>query len=151
MPVYAVQTMSDAMKGVGGLFLFKAGAVLAASLGLLGLILATVGVYGVVSYTASQRTREIGIRMALGAQRGQVLAMVCKQGMIIICAGLAIGLIAALAIGRVVGSFLMGISGTDPVTYLSVTAVLMLIGITACYVPARRAAGLDPTEALRHE
>jgi macrolide transport system ATP-binding/permease protein len=151
MPVYAVQTMSNAMKGIGGLFLFKAGAVLAASLGILGLILATVGVYGVVSYTASQRTREIGIRMALGAQPGEVLRMVCKQGMIIICAGLAIGLIAALAIGRVVGSFLMGISGTDPVTYVSVTAVLMLIGVTACYVPARRAAGLDPTEALRHE
>jgi predicted permease len=151
MPVYAVQTMSNAMKGIGGLFLFKAGAVLAASLGILGLILATVGVYGVVSYTASQRTREIGIRMALGAQPGEVLRMVCKQGMIIICAGLAIGLVASLAIGRVVGSFLMGISGTDPVTYVSVTAVLMLIGITACYVPARRAAGLDPTEALRHE
>ncbi len=151
MPVYAVQTMSNAMKGIGGLFLFKAGAVLAASLGILGLILATVGVYGVVSYTASQRTREVGIRMALGAQPGEVLRMVCKQGMIIICAGLAIGLVAALAIGRVVGSFLMGISGTDPVTYVSVTAVLMVIGITACYVPARRAAGLDPTEALRHE
>jgi predicted permease len=151
MPVYAVETMSDAMKGIGGLFLFKAGAVLAASLGLLGLILATVGVYGVVSCTASQRTREIGIRVALGAQPGEVLRMVCKQGMIIICAGLAIGLVAALAIGRVVGSFLMGISGTDPVTYVSVTAVLMLIGVTACYVPARRAAGLDPTEALRHE
>jgi predicted permease len=151
MPVYAVQTMSDAMKGIGGLFLYKAGAVLAASLGLLGLILATVGVYGVVSYTASQRTREIGIRMALGAQPGEVLRMVCKQGMIIICAGLAIGLVAALAIGRVVGSFLMGITGTDPITYVSVTAVLMLIGVTACYVPARRAAGLDPTEALRHE
>jgi len=151
MPVYAVQTMSNAMKGIGGLFLFKAGAVLAASLGILGLILATVGVYGVVSYTASQRTREIGIRMALGAQPGEVLRMVCKQGTIIICAGLAIGLVAALAIGRVVGSFLMGISGTDPVTYVSVTAVLMLIGITACYVPARRAANLDPTEALRHE
>ena len=151
MPVYAVQTMSNAMKGIGGLFLFKAGAVLAASLGILGLILATVGVYGVVSYTASQRTREIGIRMALGAQPGEVLRMVCKQGMIIICAGLVIGLAAALAIGRVVGSFLMGISGTDPVTYVSVTAALMLIGVMACYVPARRAASLDPTEALRHE
>jgi len=89
--------------------------------------------------------------MALGAQPRQVLAMVCKQGMIIICAGLAIGLGAALAIGRVVGSFLMGVTGTDPITYASVTAVLMLIGVTACYVPARRAAKLDPTEALRHE
>jgi predicted permease len=151
MPVYAVQTMSQAMQGAGGLFLFKAGAVLAGALGMLGLILATVGVYGVVSYTAAQRTREIGIRMALGAQPGEVLRMVCKQGMIIICAGLLIGLGAALTIGRVVGSFLMGISGTDPVTYVSVTAILTLIGVTACYVPARRAANLDPTEALRHE
>jgi predicted permease len=151
MPVYAVQTMSQAMQGAGGLFLFKAGAVLAGALGILGLVLATVGVYGVVSYTAAQRTREIGIRMALGAQPGEVLRMVCKQGMIIICAGLLIGLGAALAIGRVVGSFLMGISGTDPITYVSVTAMLMLIGVTACYVPARRAASLDPTEALRHE
>jgi putative ABC transport system permease protein len=151
MPVYAVQTMSQAMQGAGGLFLFKAGAVLAGALGMLGLILATVGVYGVVSYTAAQRTREIGIRMALGAQPGQVLAMVCKQGMVIIGAGLMIGLGAALAIGRVVGGFLMGISGMDPITYISVTALLMLIGVTACYVPARRAASLDPTEALRHE
>ncbi|HEY4839609.1 MAG TPA: FtsX-like permease family protein, partial [Candidatus Acidoferrales bacterium] len=117
----------------------------------LSLVLAALGIYGVISYAVAQRTSEIGIRMALGAQPGEVLRMVCKQGMIIICAGLAIGLMAALAIGRVVGSFLMGISGTDPVTYVSVTAVLMLIGVTACYVPARRAAGLDPTEALRHE
>jgi len=151
MPVYAVQTMSQAMQGAGGLFLFKAGAVLAGALGMLGLILATVGVYGVVSYTAAQRTREIGIRMALGAQPGEVLRMVCTQGMIIISAGLVIGLGAALAIGRVVGSFLMGITGTDPITYLTVMALLTLIGVAACYVPARRAANLDPTEALRHE
>ncbi len=151
MPVYAVQTMSQAMKGFGGFFLFKAGAVLAAALGVLGLILATVGVYGVVSYTAAQRTREIGIRMALGAQPGEVLRMVCRQGMIIIGAGLAIGLAAALAIGRVVSSFLMGVSGSDPITYSTVTLILMLIGVTACYLPARRAAMVDPVVALRHE
>jgi macrolide transport system ATP-binding/permease protein len=151
MPVYGVQSMSEAMKGVGGLFLFKAGAVLAASLGILGLILATVGVYGVVSYTAAQRTREIGIRMALGARPAEVLRMVCKQGMIIIAAGLIIGLAAAMAIGRVVGSFLIGIGGSDPVTYLTVTLALTLIGVTACYLPARRAAMVDPMVALRHE
>jgi predicted permease len=151
MPVYAVQTMSETMKGVGGLFLFKAGAVLAAALGILGLILATVGVYGVVSYTAAQRTREIGIRMALGARPAEVLRMVCSQGMIIIGAGLAIGLAAALAIGRVVGSFLIGIGGSDPITYFTVTLALALIGITACYLPARRAAMVDPMVALRHE
>jgi predicted permease len=151
MPVYAVQTMSQALNGVGGFFMFKAGAVLAAALGILGLILATVGVYGVVSYSASQRTREIGIRMALGAQTGQVLRMVCGQGMLIIGAGIVIGLAAALAIGRVVGSFLMGVSGSDPLTYATVTAMLLLIGVTACYIPARRAASVDPMIALRHE
>jgi predicted permease len=151
MPVYGVQTMSEAMKGVGGLFLFKAGAVLAAALGILGLILATVGVYGVVSYTAAQRTREIGIRMALGARPAEVLRMVCRQGMIIIGAGLVIGLAAALAIGRVVGSFLIGIGGSDPITYIIVTMALSMIGITACYLPARRAAMVDPMVALRHE
>jgi ABC-type antimicrobial peptide transport system permease subunit len=151
MPVYNVQTMSQALKGIGGFFLFKAGAVLAAALGILGLILATVGVYGVVSYSASQRTREIGIRMALGAQSGEVLRMVCGQGMMIIGAGLVIGLAAALAIGRVVGSFLTGIGGSDPITFASVTAVLLLIGVAACYIPARRAATIDPMIALRHE
>jgi len=151
MPVYAVQTMQQALHGTNGLFLFEAGAVLAASLGILGLVLATVGVYGVVSYTASQRTREIGIRMALGAQPSEVLQMVCRQGMIIIGAGLVIGLAAALAIGRVAGSFLMGISGSDPITYTTVTMALALVGITACYLPARRAAMVDPMVALRHE
>jgi predicted permease len=151
MPVYSVQTMQQALHGTNGLFLFEAGAVLAASLGILGLVLATVGVYGVVSYTAAQRTREIGIRMALGAQPGEVLRMVCRQGMIIIGAGLVIGLAAALAIGRVVGSFLIGIGGSDPITFISVTLMLTLIGVAACYFPARRAALLDPTVALRHE
>ncbi|HUK31305.1 MAG TPA: FtsX-like permease family protein, partial [Candidatus Acidoferrum sp.] len=151
MPVYAVQPMSEALNGIGGLFLFKAGAVLAASLGILGLILATVGVYGVVSYTAAQRTREIGIRMALGAQSAEVLRMVCRQGMVIVGTGLAIGLVAALAIGRVVGSFLIGVGGSDPISFVAVTAALALIGVTACYLPARRAAMVDPMVALRHE
>jgi macrolide transport system ATP-binding/permease protein len=151
MPVYAVQSMSEALNGVSGLFLFKAGAVLAGSLGILGLILAIVGVYGVVSYTAAQRTREIGIRMALGAQSAEVLSMVCRQGMVIIGVGLAIGLAAALAIGRVVGSFLIGVGGSDPITFVAVTAALALIGVTACYLPARRAAMVDPMVALRHE
>jgi macrolide transport system ATP-binding/permease protein len=151
MPVYAVQSMSQALHGANGLFLFEAGAVLAGALGILGLVLAIVGVYGVVSYTASQRTREIGIRIALGAQSGEVLVMVCRQGMIIIGAGLVIGLGAALAVGRVVGSFLIGIGGSDPITYVIVTATLALIGITACYLPARRAAMVDPMVALRHE
>src|SRR5579863_4920781 len=108
MPVYGVQTMSSAMRSLNGLFLFQFGAGLAASLGIIGLILAKVGVYGVVSYSASQRTREIGIRMALGARPAAVLRMICQQGVAIIGIGLIVGLFAAFALGRVVGSFLIG-------------------------------------------
>jgi len=151
MPVYGIETMSEALQGINGLLLFRLGAGLAASLGLLGLVLATVGVYGVVSYSAGQRTREIGIRMALGAQRGQVLRMVCRQGMYIIGIGLAVGFVAALAIGSVAGSFLVGVSGTDPLTFVTVTGALLLIGLAACFIPARRAASVDPMIALRHE
>jgi putative ABC transport system permease protein len=151
MPVYGVQTMSSALRSLNGLFLFQFGAGLAASLGLIGLILATVGVYGVVSYSASQRTREIGIRMALGARSGTVLLMICRQGMVIIGIGLMIGLFAAFGLGRVVGSFLIGVAPTDPITYATVTLGLLFVGVSACYVPARRAAKVDPMVALRHE
>jgi predicted permease len=151
MPVYGVQTMSNAMRSLNGLFLFQFGAGLAASLGIIGLILATVGVYGVVSYAASQRTREIGIRMALGARPANVLQMICRQGVVIIGIGLVIGLFAALAVGRVLGSFLIGVSPTDPITYISVSLGLLFIGVSACYIPARRAAKVDPMVALRHD
>jgi ABC-type antimicrobial peptide transport system permease subunit len=139
------------LKSVNGLFLFAFGAGLAGSLGILGLVLATTGVYGVVSFAAAQRTREIGIRMALGARPAQVLSMVCKQGVVIIAIGLLIGLGAALAMGRLVGSALIGIGPNDPLTFVTVSAMLLAVGIAACYIPARRAAKVDPVVALRHE
>ncbi|MGA8922690.1 MAG: FtsX-like permease family protein, partial [Candidatus Dormiibacterota bacterium] len=151
MPVYGVQTMSNALRSLNGLFLFQFGAGLAASLGVIGLILATVGVYGVVSYAASQRTREIGIRMALGARPAIVLRMICSQGVAIIGIGLVVGLFAAFALGRILGSFLIGVAPTDPITYVSVSLGLLLVGFSACYIPARRAAKVDPMVALRHE
>jgi ABC-type antimicrobial peptide transport system permease subunit len=123
MPVYNVETMSESLKSVNGLFLFAFGAGLAGSLGILGLVLATTGVYGVVSFAAAQRTREIGIRMALGARPAQVLSMVCKQGVVIIAIGLLIGLGAALAMGRLVGSALIGIGPNDPLTFVTVSAL----------------------------
>ncbi|HXN63804.1 MAG TPA: ABC transporter permease [Candidatus Acidoferrales bacterium] len=151
MPVYNVQSMSGSLRGLNGFLLYEIGAGLTAGLGILGLVLATTGVYGVVSYAAAQRTREIGIRMALGARPAQVLNMVCRQGFTLIGMGVLVGLAAALALGRAVRSFLIGIGPNDPLTFVAVSAILLAIGVAACYVPALRAAKVDPVIALRHE
>jgi putative ABC transport system permease protein len=151
IPVVSIQTMTEALNGINGFMLFQWSAGLAASLGILGLTLAVVGVYGVVSYGASQRTHEIGIRMALGAQPTDVLQMIVRQGSLIVCAGLIAGVLAAAAIARLVGNFLSGVSPVDPLTYVSASSLLSLIALVACYIPARRATRVDPTVALRHE
>jgi predicted permease len=150
LPVFDVKTMTEALNTLNGLMMFQLGAGLAAALGTLGLVLAIVGVYGVVSYAASQKTHEIGIRMALGAQPMSILKMAFGQGMLIVGMGLVLGLGAAFAAGKVVGNFL-AVSATDPLTYAIVTIVLTLVALTACYVPARRAMHVDPMVALRHE
>jgi len=150
MPVFDVQTMTEALDTLNGLLLFQIGAALAATMGVLGLVLAVVGVYGVVSYSASQRTHEIGIRMAVGAEPFDILKMVFRQGLLVIAVGLAVGLAAAFASARLMKSFLV-VSPTDPVTYLSVAAVLSFVALAACYIPARRATRIDPLVALRDE
>lgn len=150
LPVFDAKTMIESLDTLNGLLMFQLGAGIAAGLGLLGLVLAIVGVYGVVSYSASQKTHEIGIRMALGAQPAQILGMVLGQGMLIVGIGLALGLAAALAAGRMVGGFL-AVSATDPLTYVTVTLVLTIVALTACYIPARRAMRVDPMVALRYE
>ena len=124
--------------------------MLAASFGILGLTLAVVGVYGVISYAASQRTHEIGIRLALGAQRWDILKMVFGQGLLIVSIGLVIGLAAALAAARVVGNFLT-VSATDPLTYFGASLALTIVALLACYIPSSRAMRVDPMVALRHE
>ncbi|MGH9703898.1 MAG: ADOP family duplicated permease, partial [Candidatus Acidiferrales bacterium] len=151
MPVSHVRTMRQALSGINGLFLFQMGAGIAAALGILGLILAVVGVYGVVSYSASQRTQEIGIRVALGAQPGQILRMVLRQGLTIIAVGVALGMLAAAGISRLVGGLLVGVGGTDPLTYLGASLVLAVVAMSACYLPARRATKVDPMIALHYE
>ena len=151
MPVLRVRTMRQALSGINGLFLFEMGAGIAASLGILGLILAVVGVYGVVSYSASQRTQEIGIRMALGAQPGQILRMVFRQGFAIIAVGVALGVLGAAGMSRLVGGLLVGVGGTDPLTYFSASLVLATVAMAACYIPARRATKVDPMTALHYE
>jgi putative ABC transport system permease protein len=124
---------------------------LTAALGILGLSLAMVGVYGVVSYAASQRTHEIGIRMALGAQPRQVLKTIFGRGLVMTGAGLLIGALLAGIIGRLARYLLSGVSAMDPLTYLIASLLLALVALTACYIPARRATKVDPMIALRCE
>jgi predicted permease len=150
MPV-SVGNMTDALNGVNGLFLFRLAAILTGILGGLGLILAIVGVYGVMSYSVSQRTHEIGIRMALGAQRGQILRLVGRQGLWVVAAGLGIGILLAFAVGELIQEFLVGIGPADAITYATISALLAAIAMIACVVPARRAVKVDPTVALRNE
>ncbi|MGH9727721.1 MAG: ABC transporter permease, partial [Candidatus Acidiferrales bacterium] len=151
MPVLDIQTMTEALDNVNGFMLFRIGAGLAASLGILGLTLAVVGVYGVVSYGASQRTHEIGIRLALGAQPADVLWMILHQGFFVVAAGLVAGILAAAAIARLVGNFLSGVSPADPLTYIGASLLLGAVSLLACYIPARRAMRVDPMTALRYE
>ena len=126
-------------------------AVLLGSFGALGLILAMVGIYGVISYSVTQRTREIGVRMALGAQPATVLRMVLREGMFLASAGIIVGIAGALALGRVLQSLLFEIKPTDPVTFIGVSIALALVAFAACYIPARRAMRVDPMVALRCE
>ena len=149
MPVYNVNSMETVLNGINGLFLFRLGAGLAALLGGLGLVLAVVGVYGVISYSAAQRTREIGIRMALGAQRKQIVSGILRQGLVILAFGMIVGGLAAAGIGQVAGSFLVGVSGLDPLTYGCVSLMLAAIAVAATLIPALRASRVDPMIALR--
>jgi predicted permease len=127
------------------------GAMLLGSLGLLAFILASMGVYGVMAYSVSQRTRELGIRMALGAQTSQVIRLVLRQGMLLAAIGLGFGLFAAFGSTHLAGSLLYGVNPNDPVIFVGVTSLLAFAAFAACYFPARRALKIDPIAALRTE
>jgi putative ABC transport system permease protein len=149
LPVYDVKTLVEHL----GLALLPArtAAILLGSFGLLALALAAVGIYGVTSYSVAQRTREIGIRTALGARRVDVLTMVVKQGMLLAVIGMAVGLAAALGVTRLMSSLLYGVSSTDPLTFTGIAVLLSVVALAACLIPARRAMQVDPMVALRYE
>jgi ABC-type antimicrobial peptide transport system permease subunit len=115
------------------------------------LMLAAVGIYGLMSYAVEQRTQEIGIRMALGAGRGEMMKMILGQGMLLVSVGVVIGLAAAFGLMRFLGSLLFGVKATDPLTYATVTITLTAIALLAAFVPAQRATRVDPILALRQE
>jgi putative ABC transport system permease protein len=144
-----VQTIGEVIGQ--GLWAPRMGAAMLAIFGGLALILAVIGVYGVLSYSVNQQTREIGIRMAMGAQTGRVLRLVVGQGMRLAAAGLVLGLIVAFAAMRVMSTLLFGVSAHDPITFIGVTLVLATAAVLACYIPARRATKVDPIIALRYE
>jgi macrolide transport system ATP-binding/permease protein len=133
-----------------GLFGAKIAVALLAIFGLLALGLASIGLYGIMAYSVTRRRREIGLRMALGAAQSSVLRLILKQGMSLVLTGVVIGLVAALLIGRLLTRLLFGIGASDPASVASAAAVLLLVALFACYLPARSASRVDPLVAL-HE
>ena len=149
MPVFDVKTMNEHMRL--SLFPARIAATILGGFGVLALILTAIGIYGVTSYTVAQRTREIGIRMALGADRAGVARMVVGQGMKLAAIGLAIGVVFALMLTRFMSGLLFGVSPSDPITYAIIPAILGGVALGACLAPARRATSVDPTVALRRD
>jgi predicted permease len=149
LPITNISTMPDLI--AQGLWAPRMGAGLLAVFGVLALLLAAIGIYGVLAYSVSQRSHEIGLRMALGAQQRDVLALIMKQGAALIGAGVAVGLVASFALARFISSLLFGVSATDPVTFAGTPLLLAAVALLASYIPARRAAKVDPMIALRYE
>jgi putative ABC transport system permease protein len=149
LPIYNVATLDKTLSDSVAPRRFNM--VLLGIFAFIALALATVGIYGVMAFWVMQRTHEIGIRMALGAERGDVLGLVVRQGLRLTAAGVIIGLAGAWALTHFLTSFLFGVRPTDMATYAAVSIVLVAVSMLACYIPARRATGVDPTVALRYE
>jgi putative ABC transport system permease protein len=150
-----VQTLGDYFSF--GLYPFRMLGVVMGGCGVMALLLATLGIYGIISYSVAQRTRELGIRMALGALQKDILKMVIGQGMLLVIVGLGLGLLLSFALTQLLKSLLIDlelyfpVSAIDPLTFASVTILLALVALIACYIPARRATEVEPSVALRYE
>jgi len=149
LPIVSAVTFRDYMRSV--LDVERSMAALLASLSILGMFLAAVGLYATVAYLVNRRTHEVGIRMALGARRADVLRVVMAQGLRLSVAGAGIGLVAAIAASRLVSRFIYGVRPTDPLSYLAAILVAVGVALLASYFPARRATKVDPMVALRYE
>jgi hypothetical protein len=149
LPILTAQTLDDSV--AFGLAPQRVAASVAGSLGVVGLMLTGIGIYGVTAYAVTRRTREIGIRIALGAQRADITRMVLREGLLLTVIGSAMGLIVAAVMSRVLAGFLFGIPPIDPITFAGATVLFAAISLAACYVPVRRATHVDPTQALRYE
>jgi putative ABC transport system permease protein len=148
-PVYAISTLEESLRAA--LFPQRVSLVLIGLFAAVALVLAAVGVYGVISYGVATRTREIGIRMALGADARSVVRLVVRQAIVVVLLGLAVGLALALFAGRAMSTLLVDVTPQDPATLASVAAILAAVALAAGYLPARRAVRVDPSAALRHD
>ncbi len=149
LPVFGVQTMDEMLSAEVASQRFNAGAL--AGFAGLAVLLAAVGIYGVMAYAVSQRTREMGLRMALGADAGNVLRMILGQGLRLAVIGVILGLVASFALTRLMSGLLFGVKPSDPETFVLVTGALLIVAVVACWIPARRATRVDPVIALRYE
>jgi putative ABC transport system permease protein len=147
--IYNVQTMDSVISA--SLAGRRFSMILLASFAALALLLSSIGIYGVISYVVGQKTREIGLRMALGASRSAVLRMILSQGGKLAAAGVIVGLGASFVLTRSMEAMLFGVSASDPFTFTAVAMLLTAVALAACYIPARRAMQVDPMVALRHE
>jgi predicted lysophospholipase L1 biosynthesis ABC-type transport system permease subunit len=149
LPVYGAATLNDAV--TASLEQRRFSMDIVAAFAVTALLLAALGIYGVISYVVGERTHEFGIRLALGANRGNILEMVLRQGLRLAAMGTALGVVGALIVSHLMAGLLYGVTPTDPLTFVGVALVLTLVALAACYIPARRATRVDPLTALHYE
>jgi len=151
LPVLSLRTMRDHLDASLDLWVVRTGASMLTIFGIVAVVLAVIGLYGVKAYTVAQRTRELGIRMALGADSADTLKLIVSEGFSVSLVGIAAGMLLALALGRILAGILYEVSPFDPLVCTAAAVVLAAVSLVACYVPARRAARMDPMVALRYE